>query len=51
MIRTSTDPGSPYYGVFVTLQQTRNILAQFTRVKRELREEINQQLQELASCA
>src|SRR5262245_35322902 len=35
---------------FVTLQQTRNILAQFARGKRELSEDVKQQLKELGAC-
>jgi ribose 5-phosphate isomerase RpiB len=35
---------------YKTLQQVKNLLARFTRAKRELSEEVKRQLQELASC-
>jgi ribose 5-phosphate isomerase RpiB len=35
---------------YKTLQQVRNLLSRFTRAKRNLREDVQRQLQELASC-
>jgi ribose 5-phosphate isomerase RpiB len=35
---------------YQTLQQTRNILAQFARAKRELSDDVRQQLEELTTC-
>jgi ribose 5-phosphate isomerase RpiB len=35
---------------YKTLQQVRNLLSRFTRVKRNLPEDVRRQLQELASC-